>query len=172
MKPIVGMVPIVQLILDEKNANKGTKRGRELLAKSLGDYGAGRSVVVDRNHRVIAGNKTLEAARTAGLQSIAVIETDGSSLVAVQRGDLDLRKDKKARELAIADNRTSEIDLDWNPEVLASLDVDLKQFWNENELSALLKGFRSSDLTAPEPKIDQAAELQSTVGDVAGRARR
>jgi len=109
---------------------------------------------------VIAGNKTVEAARAAGLQSIAVIETDGSSLVAVQRGDLDLRKDKKARELAIADNRTSEIDLDWNPEVLASLDVDLKQFWNENELSALLKGFRSSDLTAPEPKIDQAAELQ------------
>ena len=160
MKPIVRMVPIVQLILDEKNANKGTKRGRELLAKSLGDYGAGRSVVVDRNHRVIAGNKTVEAARAAGLQSIAVIETDGSSLVAVQRGDLDLRKDKKARELAIADNRTSEIDLDWNPEVLASLDVDLKQFWNENELSALLKGFRSSDLTAPEPKIDQAAELQ------------
>lgn len=78
----------------------------------------------------------------------------------MQRGDLDLRKDKKARELAIADNRTSEIDLDWNPEVLASLDLDLKQFWNENELNALLKGFRSSDLSAPEPKIDQAAELQ------------
>ena len=48
MKPTVRTVPIVQLILDEKNANKGTKRGRELLEKSLGDYGAGRSVVVDR----------------------------------------------------------------------------------------------------------------------------
>jgi len=72
MKPIVRMVPIVQLILDEKNANKGTRRGRELLANSLGNYGAGRSVVVDRNHRVIAGNKTVEAARAAGLQSIAV----------------------------------------------------------------------------------------------------
>ena len=160
MKPTVRTVPIVQLILDEKNANKGTKRGRELLERSLEDYGAGRSVVVDRNNRVIAGNKTIEAARAAGMQSITVIETDGSSLVAVQRGDLDLRKDKKARELAIADNRVSEIDLEWNSEVLASLDVDLKQFWNENELNALLKGFRSNDLTAPEPKIDQAAELQ------------
>ena len=125
---------------DEKNANKGTKRGRELLEESLEKYGAGRSVVVDRQNRVIAGNKTVEAARAAGMKSIAVIETDGSSLVAVQRGDLDLKRDKKARELAIADNRVSEIDLEWNPEVLASLDVDLAQFWNENELKRSAQG--------------------------------
>jgi hypothetical protein len=160
VKPKLRVVPIAQLILDEKNANKGTKRGRELLEESLERYGAGRSVVVDRHNRVIAGNKTVEAAVTAGMKSIAVIETDGSSLVAVQRGDLDLKKDKKARELAIADNRVGELDLEWNPEVLASLDADLKQFWNENELNALLKDFRSNELSAPEPKIDQAAELQ------------
>src|SRR5271167_1287968 len=154
------VIPIAELVLDEKNANKGTKRGRELLEESLEKYGAARSVVVDRHNRVIAGNKTVEAARTSGMKSIAVIETDGSSLVAVRRGDLDLKKNTKARELAIADNRVGEVDLAWNPEVLASLDVDLKQFWNENELNALLKGFRSSDLSAPEPKIDQAAELQ------------
>ncbi len=111
-------------------------------------YGAGRSVVVDRHHRGIAGNKIVKAAVAAGMKSIAVIETDGSSLVAVQRGDLDLKRDKKARELAIADNRVGELDLEWNPEVLASLNVDLTQLWNENELSA------------PQPKLDQAAELQ------------
>ena len=149
-----------ELVLDKKNANKGTKRGRELLGQSLGKYGAGRSVVVDRNNRVIAGNKTVEAARVAGMKSISVIETDGTSLVAVQRGDLDLVRDKKARELAIADNRVSEVDLEWNPEVLASLDVDLKSFWGDNELNSLLKEFRSIDPEAPEPKIDQAAELQ------------
>ena len=160
MKPKVRVVPIAQLVLDGKNANKGTKRGRELLGDSLEKYGAGRSVVVDRRNRVIAGNKTVEAAVAAEMKSIAVIETDGTSLVVVQRGDLDLRRDKKARELAIADNRVSEIDLEWNPEVLASLDVDLTQFWNENELNSLLKGFRSNELSAPEPKIDQATELQ------------
>jgi DNA modification methylase len=160
VKPKVSVVPITQLILDDKNANKGTKRGRELLGESLEKYGAGRSFVVDRQNRVIAGNKTVEAAVAAGMKSIAVIETDGSSLVAVQRGDLDLKRDKKARELAIADNRVREIDLDWNPEVLASLDVDLTRFWNENELTSLLKGFRSNELAAPEPRPDQAAELQ------------
>ncbi|MGC2091424.1 MAG: hypothetical protein WA638_18530, partial [Candidatus Acidiferrales bacterium] len=160
MKPKIRVVPISRLVLDEKNANRGTKRGRELLEESLERYGAGRSVVVDRHDRVIAGNKTVEAARAAGMKSIAVIETDGTSLVAVQRGDLDLVKDKKARELAIADNRVGELDLEWSPEVLASLDVDLTQFWNENELNKLLKNFRSNELSAPEPKIDQAAELQ------------
>lgn len=160
MKPRIRIVPIAQLILDEKNANKGTKRGRELLGESLEKYRAGRSVVLDRRDRVIAGNKTVEAARAAGMKSVSVIESDGSSLVAVQRADLDLKRDKRARELAIADNRVSEIDLKWDPEVLASLDVDLSQFWNEGELNSLLKDFRSTELSAPEPKIDQGAELQ------------
>jgi len=160
VKPKIRVVPIDDLVLDEKNANKGTKRGRDLLGDSLEKFGAGRSVVLDRRDRVIAGNKTVEAARAAGMKSVAVIESDGSSLVAVQRGDLDLKRDKKARELAIADNRVSEIDLEWNPEVLSSLDVDLSLFWNEGELNSLLKDFRSTELSAPEPKIDQAAELQ------------
>src|ERR1700722_19190585 len=160
MKPTVRTVSIDALILDERNANKGTKRGRELLAQSLDNFGAGRSVLVDCKNRVIAGNKTIEAARAAGLRSIAVIETDGSSLVAVQRRDLDLTRDKKARELAIADNRVSEADLEWSPEVLVSLDVDLAKFWSEAELNGLLKDFRNGELSAPEPKIDQAAELQ------------
>jgi|SRR5580704_17400910 ParB-like chromosome segregation protein Spo0J len=164
VKPNVRVVSIAQLVLDEKNANKGTKRGRELLGESLEKYGAARSVV-DRNNRVIAGNKTVEAARAAGMKSISVVETDGSSLVAVQRGDLDLKRDKKARELAIADNRVGEIDLEWNPEVLALLDVDLKQFWNENEL----KDFRNTELSAPpnckrsgRPGVGRFGESAST----------
>ena len=62
VKPKLRVVPIARLVLDEKNANKGTKRGRELLGESLERYGAGRSVAVDCHNRVIAGNKTVEAA--------------------------------------------------------------------------------------------------------------
>lgn len=160
IKPKIRVVPISELILDKTNANKGTKRGSELLEASLGKYSAGRSVLVDRDGGVIAGNKTVETARSAGMTKIAVIETDGDTLVAVQRRDLDLEDHAKARELAIADNRFSEIDLEWNPEILASLDVDLTQFWNEGELNSLLKGFRNTERSAPEPKVDQAAELE------------
>jgi len=89
-------IPISTLAIDDENANCGTARGREMLGESLRKCGAGRSVLVDRQGRVIAGNKTLEAARAIGIKSTAVIETDGSSLVAVQRGDLDLRRDERA----------------------------------------------------------------------------
>ena len=47
---------------DTKNANKGTQRGRGLLEKSLRQHGAGRSVLVDRDGEIIAGNKTVEIA--------------------------------------------------------------------------------------------------------------
>src|ERR1700685_1454410 len=160
VKPTIRVVPISQLVLDDKNANKGTRRGRELLGDSLQKYGAGRSVVLDCHDRVIAGNKTVEAALAAGMKSISIVESDGSSLVAVQRGDLDLKKDRKARELAIIDNRVSEIDLSWDPAILDELDVDLTKFWNENELRALLEDFRTTDLSAPAPRLELAEKLQ------------
>src|ERR1700685_4778061 len=84
MKPTVRTVSIDGLILEEKNANKGTKRGRDLLADSLDTFGAGRSVLVDCKNRGVAGNKTVEDDRAAGLRFMAVIETDGSSLVSDQ----------------------------------------------------------------------------------------
>ena len=149
-KPTVKMLPLSSLRLDERNANRGSERGRKMLEDSLRKLGAGRSVLVDRQGRVIAGNKTVETARKLGLKQIAVIETDGETLVAVRRGDLDLQTDKRAVELAVADNRVAEIDLDWNSEVLAALDIDLSQFWDEQELAALMSGTPYDDQLSTE----------------------
>lgn len=103
---------------DKRNANKGTDRGRAALKQSLERLGAGRSVLVDKHGVAIAGNKTLEAAGELGLTKTVEVETDGSTLVVVKRTDLDLETDIKARELAFADNRVGELDLEWDPEVL------------------------------------------------------
>lgn len=125
--------------LDPKNANKGTDRGREALAKSLKQYGAGRSILVDKKGRVIAGNKTLEQALAAGHKDVVVVKTDGTKLVAVQRTDLDL-SDSKAKALAVADNRVGELGLSWDRDVLADLSnggVDLSDYFKEAELNRL-----------------------------------
>lgn len=66
-------------------------RGRSLLGQSLRDYGAERSILADRQGRIIAGNKTLEA--TALAMPIRVVETTGDELVVVHRTDLDLARD-------------------------------------------------------------------------------
>ena len=65
-----------------------------MLKTSLRKYGAGRSVLVDREGRNIAGNKTVETTRAAGMKNVAVIETDGETLVAVQRRDVTLNSKK------------------------------------------------------------------------------
>src|SRR5712691_2613076 len=123
------------LTADPCNANRGTDRGREALARSLREYGAGRAVLIDRHGCVIAGNKTFEQARALGLP-LRVVKTDGQHLIAVQRDDLDLRTDARAKALAIADNRVGELDLEWNVEMLKTLHaegLDLSAFWTEAE---------------------------------------
>lgn len=101
---------------DQQNANEGTLRGSQLLDTSVETFGAARSIVVDADGNVIAGNKTLEAAVERGLD-IEVVPTTGEELVVVQRMDLDM-KDPKTRLLAVLDNRTAEVGLAWDKERL------------------------------------------------------
>ena len=133
-------VALATLDGDPHNANRGTARGRQALGQSIKDYGFGRSIVLDKKGRVIAGNKALEVAIATGAREVLIIPTDGKSLVAVQRTDLDLEHDTRAQELAIADNRTAELDLNWDPATLESLsrDIDLGKFWTPEELEGLL----------------------------------
>lgn len=105
------------LIRDDKNFNKGTERGQQLIEKSLRQFGAGRSVLIDKNNRIIAGNKTQENANAAGIDDVIIVETDGTKLVAVKRTDIDLDS-AKGREMALADNATVKVDLQWDTEVL------------------------------------------------------
>jgi hypothetical protein len=114
---------IKELNFDKRNANKGTARGRKALDQSLKSYGAGRSILIDKNNKIIAGNKTIESATEQGFDNVRVIETDGTEIIAVKRTDLSL-DDKKARGLALADNRVAQLDLDWSAEELSKCSID------------------------------------------------
>ena len=147
---------------DRENANEGTQRGRGLLEKSLRKLGAGRSILTDKDGNVIAGNKTLETAADIDLP-VRIVETDGNELVVVKRTDLDLysETDKRARQLAYADNKITEVDLAWKPEQIA---VDFEPLE--------LKEWGFDDPNPPvadaEPQIDRAAELNEKWKVVAG----
>jgi len=141
-KPDNKQVKIKDLIFDDHNANAGTPRGRGLLENSLQKYGAGRSILLDKNNRIIAGNKTAETAGETGFDNVRIVETDGREIIAVKRMDLDLKKDKRARELATMDNRVGQIDLEWKgPELsaLANEGIDLHELgFTEKEMSDIL----------------------------------
>ena len=117
------IIDIEDLTPDAHNFNQGTDEGRQLMQRSLTELGAGRSILVDRNGNVIAGNKTQEAAIKAGIRKVRVIETDGTELVAVKRTDIDIDS-AKGRELALVDNLATQINLEWDQAELEAIDVE------------------------------------------------
>lgn len=105
---------IDQLIPDDHNFNKHTEYGMHLLEKSVGEFGLGRSILLDKNNRIIGGNGITETAANLDLNKVIVVETDGTQLVAVKRTDMDLYT-KRGREMAMADNATGKANLDFDP---------------------------------------------------------
>tara|TARA_R100000808_G_scaffold9072_1_gene25215 strand:- start:375 stop:965 length:591 start_codon:yes stop_codon:yes gene_type:complete len=159
---------ISDLTFDSNNANRGTERGTRTLETSLQQYGAGRSILIDKNGTIIAGNKTAEVAGQIGIESVRVVETTGNELVAVQRTDLDLTSDAEARELAYADNRVGELSLDWDSSALLNdieNGIDVSKFFSDNEIDKLLGPKPTEDVPAP----DATAELQEKWGTERGQ---
>lgn len=116
---------------DPRNANKGTERGKKMLDRSVSKLGLGRSILVDKNGVVIAGNKMRQTAVEHGLTRAKVVEVSGDEMVVVKRVDLDLMEpDGPAREMAYADNRVAEVDLDWDYAVIEQ-DRNVSKEWFE-----------------------------------------
>ena len=111
---------IESLVPDNKNFNKGTQFGDHLMDESLRRFGLGRSILIDKNNRIIAGNKTAEKAADIGFTDVVVVEVDGNQLVAVKRKDIDLDS-AKGRELALADNATGKANLAWDEELISDI---------------------------------------------------
>lgn len=107
------MSNISDLRFDDKNMNAHTAKGMGLLEKSLQQFGAGRSILIDKNNRIIGGNGVVEAAGNIGLEDVQIVESDGKKIIAVKRTDIDLDS-KEGRELAMADNAVAAEDLSWN----------------------------------------------------------
>ena len=107
------MPKIDELKFDDLNFNKHTARGMALLEKSLRELGAGRSILIDKDNNIIAGNGVVEAAGQIGLDDMQIVESDGTKIVAVKRTDISLDSEE-GRKMAAADNATASADLDWD----------------------------------------------------------
>ena len=119
---------MTELKYDPRNYRIHTDKNKRLIKKSLEDCGTGRSILLDRNDVIIAGNGVYEQALELGLkvrvvesdgnELIAitepmvptpsfVVESDGNELIAIRRTDLST-EDEKRKLLALADNHTSD----------------------------------------------------------------
>ena len=114
---------ISDLVFDDKNFNKHTEYGMSLIEKSIRNNGAGRSILIDKNNRIIAGNGVTEIAGQIGLDDVQIVETDGTKIIAVKRTDIDLDS-KQGREMALADNATAAVDLEWDADAIADVSAE------------------------------------------------
>jgi DNA modification methylase len=127
---------INSLLSDHKNARRRTDRSAELIKESLQRYGAARSIVIDEDNRILAGNGTIEGAKAAGIKNVRIIETDGTEVIAIKRSGLS--EDEKVG-LALADNRTADLS-EWDQAMLHSLsqEHDLSPWFEQEDLNELL----------------------------------
>lgn len=157
---------------DTQNANKGSERGGQAIEESLQRVGAARSIVVDRNGVIIAGNHVHEKAVAAGL-GMKLVKTNGHDLVVVQREDIDaIEEPAKAKEIAYRDNRANELSLTWDAEQLsADLDAGLVPdgLWTDAEMAHALKSLElqaasggAPDADTTEGAVDHAATADSS----------
>lgn len=165
-------IKLTELTPDNLNANKGSPRASGMLERSIQSYGAGRSVLVDKAGRIIAGNKTVEASNEVGIEDAIMVETDGRQLVVVKRTDLDLDS-PEGRGLAIADNRVAEVGLNWDEENLRLIgeELDLGEFFFDDELQLLNLDSPDSEgevegLTDEDAVPEAQAEAVSATGDL------
>ena len=108
---------------DAHNYRTHDEKNLKLIKKSLKELGAGRSIVIDAEGEIIAGNATYKQAQELGLP-VQVIETDGKRLIVVKRTDLKTQ-DKKRKRLALMDNSTSD-KVQWDFDHIAA-DFDLSE---------------------------------------------
>lgn len=106
-----------ELIPDDKNMNRHTPYGMSLIEKSIRENGLGRSILVDKDNRIIGGNGVVETAAAVGMENTIVVETTGDKLVVVKRTDVSLDS-KQGRSMAMADNATAVADIDWDAEAV------------------------------------------------------
>lgn len=122
---------------DPRNARRHNPRNIGMIVDALHEVGFARSIVIDENNRILAGNGTVDAAAEAGIERVQVVEADGNTVIAVRRTGL---TPEQKQRLALFDNRAADT-ADWNPEVLAELAADgvkLDDLFCDDELTAIL----------------------------------
>jgi len=161
-----------EITLDPNNVMTHPDRNLDAIRKSLETFGPGRSVVIDGNNVVRAGNGTVEQAAALGIK-VKIVDGAPDELIAVRRKDWD---DDKAKAYAIADNRSAQFS-EWDNGSLVrqlnELRIEDKALFeavgfNDIELSDLVNRVESITDFKTDPDIvpDVPGEPTTKVGDL------
>jgi DNA modification methylase len=140
---------ISDLDLDPNNARKHSQKNLDAIKASLTKFGQRKPIVINHKGVVLAGNGTVEAAKSLGWDHIDV---------ATVPADWD---EATARAYALADNRTAEL-AEWDENVLAKQLLELLD--EDFDIEAI--GFEM-----PEPEIEPEPDDAPTIEEVEHRTK-
>jgi hypothetical protein len=154
--PASGPAALSDLRPDPDNRRRHPDRNVEMITASLRSVGPARSIVIDEDNTVLAGNGVVSAAPGAGISKLQIIDVDGDTLVAIRRTGL---SPAQKRELALFDNRTSDLS-EWDDTALAAdaaAGLDMRPFWTPAEEAALASRGAAADVLEMAAAGDTAA---------------
>ena len=111
------------IIPDDKNNNKHTAYGMDLLEKSVNKVGIIESITISNDDKIISGNARHEVIGKNFTKEALVIETDGTQPIIIKRTDIE-SDTKQFYEASILANTTSKKNIDFDMEVIDSLAVE------------------------------------------------
>lgn len=144
---------------DPANVRKHSERNLESIKASLRRFGQQKPIVVDSSDIVLAGNGTLEAAKSLGWETIGVVRTTLEGI--------------DATAYAIADNRTAEL-AEWDQaalyETLESLTAEDEAIlgdigFDESEVNAMLVQLMASEDISDEGESDDDTDSDEPKDD-------
>jgi ParB-like chromosome segregation protein Spo0J len=142
---------------DPTNRRVRTARGSAMIAESIHKVGLGRSVLVNRNNQIIAGNGVVAGAKEAGISKVRIVDAARDEVIAVRRSDLTPEQERLA---AMYDNRTSELAA-WNGDQLQAdhaKGLELAPFFTETELRRHLKAGHEEEPVVEEVQTAEVSD--------------
>lgn len=119
----IAELPLEQLVPDPENLRLHNAKNLDAIRTSMEEVGSGRSVVIDEDGTILAGNGTMQIARERGMRVIVVDRPDRNTIIAVRVNGLSSREKKR---LALWDNRSAEL-ARWDKRALARLATDVPE---------------------------------------------
>jgi len=183
-EPRIEIVQADRLRPDPDNANRHTEQGHRMVEKSMERVKFGRPGLAAQDgeaFEMIAGNlSTVEVAvGDLGAKEAILIYTDGSRPVVHVRTDIEPGS-PEAIELALTDNRSAEISLDWSPGMIERYRVEhpgiVGGLWDQKGILEI----QTQDIEIPvtgeeqetwDKKIGYGRILAAHTGIVAGFGR-
>ena len=147
---------------DQRNANKHSEYGMQLLEKGLRRNGLGRSILISADNEIIAGNGVTETAGQIGIEKVKVIETDGTEIIAVKRTDIKSGT-KEFFDMALSDNGIAKANIVLDADVI---DAIVEEFDLEAVEMGVEDFVKKADVTDDEYEVPDNVKTDIVLGDI------